>query len=168
MCLACKFELRRGKPRPEVRKHGMSDTPTQWVWSDMKRRCMEPGRRGYENYGARGIKVCDRWVHGEAGVSGFECFLLDMGPRPSAKHQLDRSENDGDYTPGNCHWAERQEQDYNKRNTFRFTAFGREMTLLEAETEFGLPRRVLWRRIAFMGMAPDVAVTKPLRVQRRR
>lgn len=163
MCRACKAVAKRGKPRPEVTTHGMADTPTQQVWTDMKRRCLSPHRRGYANYGGRGIKVCDRWVNGDGERSGFHCFLADMGPRPSLQHQIDREDNDGDYTPSNCRWLLKSSQDYNKRNTFRFTAFGREYTLIEAEQAFGLPRQRIWHRISVNGMEPEAAVTKPLR-----
>ena len=133
----------------------------------MKRRCMEPGRRGYENYGGRGIKVCDRWITGDGARGGFECFVADLGERPSKDHQLERADNDGDYTPANCSWVPRREQDYNKRNTFRFEAFGRQLTLLEAEQAYGLPRATIWRRIHRGGMHPEVALTQPLRVTAR-
>jgi hypothetical protein len=146
-----------------LRRHGLSDSPTQWVWSDMKRRCYSPHRRGYENYGARGIRVCDRWLHGDGARSGLECFIADLGARPSAGHQLDRIDNDGDYTPENCRWALRSEQDYNKRNTFRFSAFGREWTAAEAERHFGIRRQLIAHRIKVYGMDPERAVTKPAR-----
>ena len=90
----------------------------------------------------------------------FENFLADMGPRPSRTHQLDRRDNDGNYEPGNCRWVERPEQDYNKRNTFRFTLGGKSLTLDVAESMFGLPRALLWKRLN-SGMTPERAVTLP-------
>lgn len=52
--------------------------------------------KGYENYGGRGITVCDRWLR-------FENFLADMGERPEG-HSIGRINNDGNYEPGNCEW----------------------------------------------------------------
>jgi hypothetical protein len=167
MCRACKYELRRGQKRPEITLHGLSDTPTQWVWSDMKRRCLSPGRRGYENYGGRGIRVCSRWLTGDGTRNGFECFISDMGARPSRNHQIDRLDNDGDYTPENCRWIHRDGQNYNKRNTYRLKAFGVEHTLESAEEAFGIPRSVIWRRIEYGGRTAEQAVTQPLRRTRR-
>jgi hypothetical protein len=163
MCRACKYEEKRGQKRPDLAVHGLADSPTQWVWSDMKRRCYSPDRRGYENYGGRGIKVCDRWITGEGSSGGFACFLADMGERPSAEHQIDRIDNDGDYTPDNCQWVQRNAQNYNKRNTFRFTAFGKELTVEDAEAMSGIPRRTIWHRINVNKMSPEVAMTKPVR-----
>ena len=74
----------------------------------MRRRCENPNSTNYKNYGARGIKVCDRW-------QSFENFLADMGEKPDPALTLDRTNNEGDYEPDNCRWATRKEQRANKR-----------------------------------------------------
>lgn len=88
---------------------GYSRHPLFGTWRAMISRCYNDTTISYKNYGARGIKVCDRWRR------SFKNFLEDMGDKPSQKHTLDRIDNDGDYEPGNCKWSSRIHQAMNKR-----------------------------------------------------
>jgi hypothetical protein len=80
--------------------HSESLTPEYTSWASMIRRCRTTSSLKYPNYAGRGITVCDRWLHGEAGLSAYQCFLADMGRKPTPKHTIERCENDGHY--GNC------------------------------------------------------------------
>ncbi len=42
-------------------KHGMSQHPLFWVWSQMVERCHNTNNISYHKYGARGVYVCDAW-----------------------------------------------------------------------------------------------------------
>lgn len=99
------------------RTHGESfpPTPEYLTYHAMLQRCLNPDHQSYSGYGGRGITVCKRWL----GKNGFHHFLVDMGRRPSKKHSLDRIDNDGRYTPKNCRWATRTQQQRNRRCSIR-------------------------------------------------
>lgn len=110
-------------------------------WQAMKRRCYSEADKRYKDYGGRGIRVCDRWLH------SYENFLSDMGLPPAIGYQIDRKDNDGDYEPGNCHWVSQSENSRNKRNSRFITAFGKTATLSEWAEETGIKRETIARRL---------------------
>jgi hypothetical protein len=87
---------------------------TYQSWYAMLQRCTNPNTHEWMSYGGRGIKVCKRW-------RTFDNFLADMKSRPRSK-TLDRINNNGNYTPRNCRWATRSQQDSNKRRSKRRAA----------------------------------------------
>ena len=106
--LATKRSKRCSKCSIKDRKnYGLSETKEYHTWEAMKQRCLNKKHPGYKDYGGRGIKICDRWLE-------FENFLKDMGIAKKGL-SLDRINNDGNYEPSNCRWADVYEQAINQR-----------------------------------------------------
>lgn len=88
-------------------KHGMTATNIYKIWAGMISRCYNPKVKIYKYYGGRGIKVDERWLT-------FSNFYADMGDRPEDL-QLDRIDNDANYSKDNCRWTTSKENNsYNK------------------------------------------------------
>jgi hypothetical protein len=117
-----------------TKTHGMAKTPEYYSWQNMWRRCTDPRQAGYKNYGGRGITVCERW-------RDFAAFYSDMGPRPEGL-MLERVDNDGGYSPENCRWATRLEQNRNRRQPRLSTHCRRGHERTEANTRVENGQRV--------------------------
>lgn len=125
--------------RPSMLRHGMYRTPTYKAWKHMKERCRNPTCAQYQDYGGRGISVDARWDQ-------FETFLADMGERPFPEAQLDRIDNNGNYTPENCRWATRALQTRNTRRNLMVTLGSETMCLKDAAKKVGISApTVMWR-----------------------
>lgn len=98
---------RDGGHHSHMTKHGMKGTPTYMSWQSMKDRCLNQNAPNFAHYGGRGIGVYGPWLD-------FGNFLRDMGPRPPGT-SIDRINGDWGYSPDNCRWATREQQNANRR-----------------------------------------------------
>lgn len=131
------------------------ERPVEYLaWRGMKARCENPNDPSFDNYGGRGISVCARWS------DSYVAFLRDMGRRPP-RYSLDRIDNDGDYEPGNCRWADNYTQAQNKRNAFLVVYQGEEMCLKEACRRAGMEHRygTVIQRLKVYGWPLEKALT---------
>lgn len=144
-----------------ARTHGMESTKAYRRWVDMRRRCHNPNRPDYANYGGRGIQVYGPWRE------SFEAYYADVGEAPSDRHSLDRIDNMGDYAPGNVRWVEQRTQERNKRSNRILQINGDSMTMVEASERFGIPYNTLSNRICTLHWSDADAVLRPVGGGRR-
>ena len=98
--------------------------PLWCIYRTAKTRCYNKNHPTFKRYGARGIKMCDRWL------KDFDAFVDDMGEKPVGM-SLDRIDNDGDYSPENCRWTDRCSQSSNRRSTILVQWRDQQMTLTQ-------------------------------------
>lgn len=132
----------------------VSRLPEYQSWCGMKSRCCNSNSEFFSDYGGRGITVCEEWLH------DFHRFLSDMGSRPTSLHSIERNDNDGPYSPGNCRWATKSEQSRNRRNSRMIEIDGHRKTLTEWCLHFGVNRGTVRTRLKNGWTAKD-ALTRP-------
>lgn len=142
------------------KKHGLSYSTEYTCWQSMRQRALNPNNERHASYFDRGISVCERW-------NDFEAFLLDMGPRPSPSHSIDRIENDDGYHPDNCRWALPREQTANRRCTRLVNVDGLDIPLSALATKCGIPANTLRARIIDLGWSLEKAMAEPVRAKSR-
>lgn len=133
--------------------HARRETSTYRIWQGMKQRCFNKKSGEYVNYGGRGIVVCDRWL-------SFENFLSDMGERPDG-HHIDRTNNNGNYEPGNCRWVTPKTNQRNTRKSRMLEAFGEIRCLSEWAELKGIKPLTLHKRLR-CGWGAEQALTVPV------
>jgi hypothetical protein len=137
-------------------KHGGWGTSEYRSWQAMKARCLNPKISEYKYYGAKGVKVCDRWLN------SFENFLADMGKKPIGKNTIDRIDPRGNYEPSNCRWLSLPDQLRNKRDTVWVEG----VCLSDFCRRKGLPYNTIRRRIRTEHWDIQRAISTPVRIKR--
>ncbi len=137
-------ERRRETSIAALTKHGHAKAGARRVeynvFKTMHARCYNPNNRKYPSCGGRGIIVEPRW-------HDYENFYLDMGARPSSQHQIERSNNDGNYGPDNCYWATPSEQARNRKSNRLITINGETHCVAEWAEISGVNQYALLARV---------------------
>ena len=122
--------------------HGKTNTRLYHIWRGMKARCLNPNSLDFDNYGGRGIKVCDEWLN------SFRAFYnWAMANGYEERLTIDRVNVNGDYCPENCRWAGTKAQQNNRRNNKTYAFNGSEHTLSEWSEITGVKYSTLNTRV---------------------
>ncbi len=136
-------------------KHGHTrkgqKTKTYQSWHDMIQRCTNHNDKKYNDYGNRGITICQRWMK-------FENFLKDMSDAPRG-HQIDRIDNNKGYNKSNCHWVTSKQNNRNKRDNHLITYGGKTQCISAWSEELGIRIGTLYTRINRNGWSIEKALT---------
>lgn len=112
------------------------------IWNNMKKRCYNPRHESYKYYGAKGVVVCDEWLH---DFDAFKAWAMSHGYNDALT--IDRIDCDGDYTPDNCRWTTPREQAFNRSTNNYLTFDGKTMSMMEWALALGMSYKTLTRRV---------------------
>lgn len=141
-------------------KHGLAAHPLARIWYGMHDRCTHD-----KNYNGRGITVCSEWS-GDNGLSEFITWATTVGYTPDL--EIDREDNDGGYSPGNCRFVSATVNQRNKRNALKVAhpttgAIISLITLWEGEGNDTLSWSTVRNRYLYLGWSVADAILKPRR-----
>ena len=149
-----------GKKRGCVAKRDDAGKKLHKIWRGMLERCGRDTEQ-YRRYYGRGIKVCDEWHD----YKNFENWANENGY--VAGLSIERTDNDGDYSPENCKWIDRSLQARNRGTTLWVHYDGRTMSLAEACEITNMPYKQVFSRIKYLGWTVERALSQPMRVIRK-
>jgi hypothetical protein len=118
--------VKRKRASEANKTHGFSDFLLYDVWTSIKQRCYNKNNKGYKNYGARGINMCDEW---REDVKEFINWCLNNGYKEGL--HIDRIDNTMGYEPYNCRFITQKENNRNKRNNRLIIINGETKCLIE-------------------------------------
>lgn len=148
---------------------GLSHERLYAVYNGMIQRCYNKKHPHYENWGGRGITVCDEWLF---NYQSFREWALKNGydDKKDRKYQsLDRINNNGNYCPENCRWATMREQSKNQRPRksgigykYNWTFEGVTKSAEDWCEIFNVSVPMVMYRVNKKGMKPFIALTTPV------
>ncbi len=137
---------------------GGRKSPEWSTWSTMIQRCTDPASTSYPNYGAKGIRVCDRWL------DSFGNFLADMGPKPDPHYSIERKDSAEGYTPENCIWADIITQANNRSTNVHVEWEGQTYTVAQLARHLGREDSIRdFQRRLRKGWSIDRTVNQPIK-----
>lgn len=147
---------------PHNKTHSMSKSRIYSIWSAMKDRCYYQHAKSYNDYGKRGIKVCEEW---KKSFETFYAWAKENGYEETLT--IDRIDVNGDYCPENCRWVTKSEQSNNRRSCIVIEYNGKSQNLMQWCKELGLNYKRTNYRIVCLGMTFEEAISRPVQIEKR-
>lgn len=138
--------------------HGKSNSRLFTIWRNIKARCYNQNEPAYNNYGARGIMMCDEWIH---DFQAFYDWSISNGYNDTLT--IDRINVNGNYEPNNCRWANAKQQAQNRRTSKIYTINGETHCLKEWCEILNLNYRTIHKRIYNHNWDVEKALFTPLK-----
>lgn len=148
--------LKASKKGHKLSKHKLYNT-----WRSMKKRCYLKTNASYNDYGGRGIKVCDEWKN---SFESFYKWCIDNGYKEGLT--LDRIDFNSGYEPSNCRWVDWIVQENNKRNNTKYIFNGEIHGLSEWARIYDMSRDTLWKRLKVYKWGIEKSLTTPVKKRR--
>ncbi len=167
--------LNRELASKRLKKHGLlipgKRVREAMIHGSMMSRCYNSKIKEFKYYGAKGVKVCQRWR-----IDTYGCinFINDLGNRPTNKHSIDRIDVEGNYSCGkceecvengwkmNCRWATIKEQNRNKRTNVKITYNNETKCLAEWAEILNVGAETLLSRLKKNNFCIHKALEKPI------
>jgi len=148
--------LQKERVRAAHTIHGQCYSRLYSIWTNMHTRCENPHSTNYDNYGGRGVSVCEEWHD----FANFMQWAERTGYQENLT--LDRIDVNEGYNPVNCRWITMAEQQRNRRNNIKITYHGVTRCLSDWAATFGIKVVTLWQRIFRYHWDVERAFTAPV------
>lgn len=149
--------LRNEKISKARKTHGQRHSRLYNIWCGIKARCCNTKSVAYQNYGAKGIELCPEWH------DFLPFYNWSMSSNYEDDLTIDRIDNSKGYSPYNCRWVTRKEQNRNKTNNAYHTYNGETKPLVEWAEQYGISSKVLNDRINKLKWDLERALLTPVR-----
>jgi hypothetical protein len=127
------------------------------IFCGMKQRCYNTNEKAYHNYGGRGITVCDEWLN---NTLLFIAWAKSNGYKNNLT--IERINNDKGYSPDNCKWATRKEQNRNRRDNVFITFKKETKNLIDWAEYLNMNHHTIMNRIKSGWTVKDALTVKPV------